>query len=215
MAARHDEAIDAIAAQGPVIPVLQFDSAAQAVSVCKALREGGLRTVEIMLRTPAAMAAIEAVARLGDDILVGAGTLMQPAQFGDVKQAGARFAVSPGFALDLVEAAERHSLPFLPGVFTPSEILAARAAGFTRLKFFPSEAAGGPRALEAIAGPFADVRFCPTGGIRADTAPAYLALKNVMCVGGSWVAPRDLVAAGDWKGLTTLARAAAALPRKA
>jgi 2-dehydro-3-deoxyphosphogluconate aldolase / (4S)-4-hydroxy-2-oxoglutarate aldolase len=200
------EAIDGIAARGPVIPVLQFDSAAQAVSVCRALLEGGLRTIEITLRTPAALAAIEAVARLGEELVVGAGTILTPLQLGEAKQAGARFAVSPGFSPALAEAADRQAVPFLPGVMTPSEIMAAREAGYTRLKFFPSEAAGGVKALQAVAGPFGDVRFCPTGGIRAETAPSYLALSNVMCVGGSWMAPPDLVAAGDWKAIAALAR---------
>jgi 2-dehydro-3-deoxyphosphogluconate aldolase / (4S)-4-hydroxy-2-oxoglutarate aldolase len=207
---RH-EAIDGLAARGPVIPVLQFDDAEQAVSVCRALAEGGIRTVEITLRTPAALAAIEAVARLGEDLFIGAGTILTPSQLGDVLQAGARFAVSPGFSLTMAAAADRLALPLLPGVMTPSEIMAAREAGYTRLKFFPAEAAGGVTALAALAGPFGDLHFCPTGGIRAENAAAYLALSNVMCVGGSWLAPRDLVAAGDWKGITALARAASGL----
>jgi 2-dehydro-3-deoxyphosphogluconate aldolase/(4S)-4-hydroxy-2-oxoglutarate aldolase len=208
---QHAQAIDALAARGPVLPVLQFEGVDEAVAVCRALRDGGMRAVEITLRTPSALSAIEAVARLGDDLLVGAGTLLHPAQMADVVQAGARFAVSPGFSLALAEAADRQGLPFLPGVMTPSEIQAARAAGFTRLKFFPAEAAGGVRALQAIAAPFADVRFCPTGGIGPDNAPLYLKLPSVSCVGGTWVAPRELVRSGDWRAITALAREANAL----
>jgi 2-dehydro-3-deoxyphosphogluconate aldolase/(4S)-4-hydroxy-2-oxoglutarate aldolase len=207
----HAAAIDALAARGPVLPVLQFDGVDEAVAVCRALRDGGMRAFEITLRTPSALSAIEAVARLGDDVLVGAGTLLHPAQFADVARAGARFAVSPGFSPALAEAADRAGLPFLPGVMTPSDILAARAAGFTRLKFFPAEPAGGVRALQAIGAPFGDVRFVPTGGIGPESAVSYLKLSNVLCVGGSWLAPRDLMRSGDWRTITALAREAAAL----
>jgi 2-dehydro-3-deoxyphosphogluconate aldolase/(4S)-4-hydroxy-2-oxoglutarate aldolase len=208
------EAIDGLAARGPVIPVVQFESADEAVSICRALVEGGIRAVEITLRTTAAFAAIEAVAGLGEDLSIGAGTVLSPSQIGDAAEAGARFAVSPGFSMKLVEAAEQRGMPLLPGVMTPSEVMVARDAAYTRLKFFPADAAGGVKALAAMAGPFPDVRFCPTGGVRADNALSYLALSNVMCVGGSWLVPRDLVAAGDWKGIEGLAAAAAALRPK-
>jgi 2-dehydro-3-deoxyphosphogluconate aldolase/(4S)-4-hydroxy-2-oxoglutarate aldolase len=209
---RH-EVFDGIAARGPVIPVVQFESPDEAVSVCRALVAGGIRTVEITLRTAAAFAAIEAVAALGEDLFIGAGTILSPSQMGDAAQAGARFAVSPGFSMKLVEAAERRGMPLLPGVMTPSEVMVAHDAAYTRLKFFPADSAGGVKAVAAMAGPFPDVRFCPTGGVRADNAADYLALPNVMCVGGSWLVPRGLVAAGDWKGITELAKAAATLQR--
>lgn len=202
--------IDEVFARGPVIAVLQFENVEQAISVCRAAQDGGIRTIEVLLRTPAALAAIEAVAAL-DGLLVGAGTVVDPSQFGDAVSAGARFAVSPGFTPALADAAARHAIAWLPGAMTPSEILAARSAGYRRLKFFPAEAAGGVPALSAIAGPFADVSFCPTGGIRAENAAAYLALPNVACVGGAWIAPRELVAARDWTAIATLARAACAL----
>jgi 2-dehydro-3-deoxyphosphogluconate aldolase/(4S)-4-hydroxy-2-oxoglutarate aldolase len=211
MTTRYEEAIDALAARGPVIPVLQFEGVDEAVSVCRALRDGGMRAVEITLRTSVALSAIAAVARLGDDLLVGAGTVLNPSQLADVARAGARFAVSPGFSPVLAEAAQQQGIPFLPGVMTPSEIMVARAAGFTRLKFFPAETIGGARALETIAAPFSDVRFCPTGGIGPESAAAYLRLPSVMCVGGSWVAPRGLVRSGDWRGITALAREACAM----
>ena len=211
--AAPSETIDAVAARGPVIPVLQFDGAEQAVAVCHALEEGGISVIEITLRTPAALASITAVADHCKGMLVGAGTILEPAQFAAARDAGARFAVSPGFTPALGEAAQKLGIPFLPGVATASEIVAARAMGFTRLKFFPAEVAGGARALSALSGPFADIRFCPTGGIRAENAPGYLALPNVMCVGGSWMAPAALVATWDYRAISALARTAAALPR--
>jgi 2-dehydro-3-deoxyphosphogluconate aldolase/(4S)-4-hydroxy-2-oxoglutarate aldolase len=210
-----EAALDAILGRGPVIAVVELERADDAVPVCSALQDGGVRTIEILLRTPAALAALEAAAPLASgDLVIGAGTVLDPAQMGEAVRAGARFAVSPGFLPALAEAARGHGVPFLPGVATCSEIMAARAAGLTRLKFFPAEAAGGVPALGAIAGPFPDVRFCPTGGIRAGTAAAYLALPNVACVGGSWLAPRDLVANRDWKAIQNLARAASALSQR-
>ncbi|TAL56640.1 bifunctional 4-hydroxy-2-oxoglutarate aldolase/2-dehydro-3-deoxy-phosphogluconate aldolase [Pandoraea sp.] len=196
---------------GPVIPVLQFDSVEQGENVAQALLDGGVRVLEITLRTPAAMAVIERVARLTDQMVVGVGTLTRPEQFAAAVSAGARFGVSPGFTSALGEAAHAAGLPLLPGVATPSEILAAQAAGYDIVKFFPAEPAGGVPMLKALHGPFADVRFCPTGGITANSAPAYLALPNVVCVGGSWLTPGTLVDRGDWAGITRLAQAAAAL----
>ena len=210
---RNNEAIDTLARLGPVIAVTQFDTVDEAVSVSRALWEGGVRAVEVTLRTPVALKAIEAVAGLFYDQWVGAGTVVRPGQFQEVAQAGARFAVSPGFTLSLAEAAQEQGLPYLPGVMTPTEILQAQSAGFTRLKFFPAEAIGGPRALRALAGPFPDVRFCPTGGITPEGVPGYLALPNVMCVGGSWLTPRELIQARDWKAITALARVASELKR--
>lgn len=206
---------DDLGARWPVIPVVVADSTEEAVAVCRALRDGGIGVVEIVLRTPAALAAIEAVATRVEDVVVGAGTVVRPEQLAEVARAGARFAVSPGFTAALAEAATRLAIPFLPGVLTPSEILAARASGTTRLKYFPAEAGGGPRALQAFGEVFPDVRFVPTGGIGRERAPAYLVLGNVLCVGGSWPAPRELVAARDYAAITALARQATALRRAA
>ncbi|MBU6491866.1 MAG: bifunctional 4-hydroxy-2-oxoglutarate aldolase/2-dehydro-3-deoxy-phosphogluconate aldolase [Burkholderiales bacterium] len=196
---------------GPVIPVLQFDSVEQGESVAQALLDGGVRVLEVTLRTPAAMAVIERVARLSDQVVVGVGTLTRPEQFAMAVSAGARFGVSPGFTSALGEAAQAAGLPLLPGVATPSEILAAQAAGYDIVKFFPAEPAGGVPMLKALHGPFADLLFCPTGGITAESAPSYLALPNVVCVGGSWLTPKAVVDRRDWAAITRLAQAAAAL----
>lgn len=196
---------------GPVIPVLAFDDVAQGEQVARALLAGGVRVLEITLRTDAAMDVIARVAGLSDELVVGVGTLTEPAQVAEAVRAGARFGVSPGFTNALADAAQQAGLPLLPGVATPSDILLARAAGYRIVKFFPAEPAGGVPMLKALHGPFADMRFCPTGGISEASAPSYLALPNVVCVGGSWLTPRALVAAGDWAGITKLAQAACAL----
>lgn len=196
---------------GPVIPVLQFDNVAQGENVARALLAGGVRVLEITLRTDAAIEVIERVAQLSAELVVGVGTLTRPEQVIAAVKAGARFGVSPGFTRELASAAQAAGLPLLPGIATPSEILQAQAAGYRIVKFFPAEPAGGVPMLKALRGPFADVRFCPTGGISAATAPAYLALPNVVCVGGSWLTPKALVDAGDWQGITQLAQSAAML----
>jgi 2-dehydro-3-deoxyphosphogluconate aldolase / (4S)-4-hydroxy-2-oxoglutarate aldolase len=205
--------IAAIAAKAPVIPVLTIDRAADAVPLARALVKGGLPVLEITLRTGAALEALRSIAAEVEGAIVGAGTVLDDEQLARVKQAGARFAVSPGCTPALAQAAEAASMPFLPGVQTVSEAMALGEQGFRLLKFFPADSAGGPGWLKAVAAPLAGVRFCPTGGIGAETAPAYLALANVACVGGSWVAPKDAVASGDWGRIERLAAAASALKR--
>ncbi|MEZ0191695.1 bifunctional 4-hydroxy-2-oxoglutarate aldolase/2-dehydro-3-deoxy-phosphogluconate aldolase [Ralstonia solanacearum] len=206
--------IDSVVQAGPVIPVLQFQSVDEGVAVCRALHAGGIRTFEITLRTPVALEVIRAVARdLGSDALVGAGTLTRPEHFQQAKAAGAVFAVSPGITPALAQAQAKSGLEWLPGIATPSELILAQEFGLNTLKFFPAEAAGGIPMLKSIHGPFGDVRFCPTGGITPKTAPDYLALPNVVCVGGSWMVPKDKIAAGDWAGIKALASEAAALAR--
>jgi 2-dehydro-3-deoxyphosphogluconate aldolase/(4S)-4-hydroxy-2-oxoglutarate aldolase len=200
---------------GPVIPVVVIDRLEDAVPLARALVAGGLRVLELTLRTPVALRAVEAVAGEVEDAIVGVGTITRPADFARAIEAGASFGVSPGLTHELAAAARDSGLPLLPGAMTPSDVIAARSAGFDALKLFPAQQAGGIGMLKALAGPFPETRFCPTGGIGFDTAPEYLALPNVVCVGGSWVTPPDAVAGGDWARITALARAAAALPRPA
>lgn len=199
---------------GPVIPVIVIEDLAYAVPLARALVAGGVRVLEVTLRTPAALAAIRAIAGEVPEAIVGVGTLTRPEDFTEARDAGARFGVSPGLTPALIEAAWESGLPLLPGVMTPSDVIAARLAGFRELKLFPARQAGGIGILQALAGPFPDVTFCPTGGIAAETAPEFLALPNVACVGGSWLTPRDALAAGDWGTVTALARQAAALHRR-
>lgn len=197
----------------PVIPVLKIDRLDDAVPLARALARGGLPAIEITLRTPVALEAIRRAASEVPEAVVGAGTILDAAQFAQAEEAGARFIVSPGLTPELVAAAAGSAVPLLPGAITPGEIMAARQAGYSLLKFFPAEQAGGASFLKALASPLAGIRFCPTGGIGATNAADYLALANVVCVGGSWVAPDALVAAGKWDEIEALARAAAALPR--
>ncbi|MFO1420922.1 MAG: bifunctional 4-hydroxy-2-oxoglutarate aldolase/2-dehydro-3-deoxy-phosphogluconate aldolase [Candidatus Competibacteraceae bacterium] len=199
---------------GPVIPVIVIEDLAHAVPLARALVAGGVRVLEVTLRTPAALAAIRAIAGEVPEAIVGVGTLTRPEDFTEARDAGARFGVSPGLTPALIEAAWESGLPLLPGVMTPSDVIAARLAGFRELKLFPARQAGGIGMLQALAGPFPDVTFCPTGGITAETAPEFLALPNVACVGGSWLTPRNALAAGDWEAITALARQAAALNRR-
>jgi 2-dehydro-3-deoxyphosphogluconate aldolase / (4S)-4-hydroxy-2-oxoglutarate aldolase len=196
---------------GPVIPVIVVERAEHAVPLAKALVAGGVRVLELTLRTPVALAAIEAIAQQVEGAIVGVGTITRPEDFDLSKKAGAVFGVSPGLTPALVAAAANSGLPLLPGVMTPSDVIAARAAGFTELKLFPAQQAGGIGMLKALGGPFPDITFCPTGGVTPATAPDFLALPNVACVGGSWLTPRDAVAAGDWARVTELARQAAGL----
>ena len=205
--------IRGILALAPVVPVLTVTRIEDAAPLARALVAGGLPVLEVTLRTPVGLEAVAAMCRAAPDAVVGVGTVTRPAELALAEGAGARFAVSPGFAPALAAAAERAGYPFLPGVMTPSELMAARAAGFTALKLFPAQQAGGIGMLRALGAPFPDVVFCPTGGVTAANAGEYLALGNVACVGGSWVAPADRVAAGDWSAIEALARAAAALPR--
>lgn len=195
----------------PVIPVIAIDNIEQAVPLAKALVAGGIRVLEVTLRTEHGIPAIRAMAEQVPGAIVGVGTLTQPEEFQAARDAGAVFGVSPGLTPSLVEAARRSGLPLLPGVMTPSEIMSAREAGFRQLKLFPAVPAGGIGMLNAIAGPLPDITFCPTGGISLESAPQFLACKNVACVGGSWLTPKDAMQSGDWNRITELARAASAL----
>ena len=194
-----------------VIPVIAIDELAHAVPLAKALLAGGIRVLEVTLRTPHGLAAIRAIADAVPAAIVGVGTLTKPEEFAAARDAGAVFGVSPGLTAELISAARSSGLPLLPGVMTPSEVMVARAAGFLQLKLFPAVPAGGVGMLNAIAGPLPDVTFCPTGGISVETAPAFLACDNVACVGGSWLTPKDAIRAGDWARITALATAASAL----
>ncbi|MEU9519734.1 bifunctional 4-hydroxy-2-oxoglutarate aldolase/2-dehydro-3-deoxy-phosphogluconate aldolase [Streptomyces sp. NPDC048224] len=195
----------------PVVPVVVVDDLADAVPLARALVAGGLPAIEVTLRTPAALDAIRAIAAEVPDAVVGAGTVITAEQVGEVVAAGARFLVSPGWTDTLLEAMRASGVPFLPGVSTTSEVVALLERGVREMKFFPAEAAGGTAYLKALAAPLPQARFCPTGGIGPDSAPEYLALPNVGCVGGSWMLPKDAVAGRDWGRVEALARAAAAL----
>lgn len=198
----------------PVIPVIQIRDAATAAPLSRALAAGGLPAVEITLRTPDALEAIRIASAEAPDAIVGAGTILSPRQFDQAVEAGARFIVSPGITPELLAAAEDSDVPLLPGAITPGEIMTALEKGYSLLKFFPAEQAGGAAFVKALASPLAAVRFCPTGGIGAANAASYLSLPNVLCVGGSWVAPEAMIASGDWKGIEKLAREAAGLSRR-
>ncbi|MFI6640058.1 bifunctional 4-hydroxy-2-oxoglutarate aldolase/2-dehydro-3-deoxy-phosphogluconate aldolase [Streptomyces sp. NPDC050504] len=195
----------------PVIPVVVIEDAADAVPMARALVAGGLPAIEVTLRTPAALEAIRAIADGVPDAVVGAGTVVSPAGVADAVGAGARFLVSPGWTDTLLTAMRESGVPFLPGVSTTSEVVALLERGVEEMKFFPAEAAGGVPYLRALGGPLPRARFCPTGGVSPASAPAYLALPNVGCVGGSWMLPADAVKARDWARVESLARGAAAL----
>jgi 2-dehydro-3-deoxyphosphogluconate aldolase/(4S)-4-hydroxy-2-oxoglutarate aldolase len=197
----------------PVIPVLTITDLEHAVPLARALCAGGLKVLEITLRTPVALAAIEAMRKEVPEAVVGVGTLTRAVDFAAAGRAGVQFGVTPGLTPELAAASRGARFPLLPGVMTPTELIAARNAGFNVLKLFPAEQAGGIGMLRALGAPFPDVLFCPTGGITRTTAPDYLALSNVVCVGGSWVAPGAMLAAGDWRGIEMLARDASALKR--
>ncbi|WP_337267278.1 2-dehydro-3-deoxy-phosphogluconate aldolase [Oryzifoliimicrobium ureilyticus] len=195
----------------PVVPVLIVEDVASAVGLARALVAGGLKAIEITMRTPAALDAIRAVATEVEGAEVGAGTILNTAHWDAAVAAGSKFIVSPGATQELIDAAAGSDVPLLPGAATVSEVMALREEGYEVLKFFPAEQAGGAAYLKALSSPLAGMLFCPTGGVSLKNAPDYLALPNVVCVGGSWVAPKDLVAAGDWAGITKLAAEAAAL----
>ena len=194
----------------PVVPVLVIDELAHADPLARALVAGGLPALEVTLRTPVALDAIRAMAAVPGGV-VGAGTLLTPADVKAAKAAGAMFGVSPGATPRLLEACAEYDLPLLPGAATASEVMALLELGYTVQKFFPAEAAGGAAFLKSIGGPIPQVSFCPTGGISLKNALDYLGLANILCVGGSWVAPKALMAKGDWAGITTLAHEAAGL----
>jgi 2-dehydro-3-deoxyphosphogluconate aldolase/(4S)-4-hydroxy-2-oxoglutarate aldolase len=195
----------------PVLPVVVLDDLDHAVPLARALLAGGLPAVELTLRTPVALDAVRAIAAEVPQVVVGAGTVLSPAQAEDAARAGARFLVSPGATPRLLAAMADTGLPFLPGTATVSEAMTVLEAGVSEMKFFPAEASGGAAYLRSVASPVPSARFCPTGGITPATASDYLALPNVGCVGGSWLAPADALAAGDWERVTRLARDAAGL----
>jgi 2-dehydro-3-deoxyphosphogluconate aldolase/(4S)-4-hydroxy-2-oxoglutarate aldolase len=205
------DALLALLAGQPVIPVLKIDDAAQAVPLARALAKGGLRAIEITLRTPDALDAIRRVAGEVEEAVVGAGTILNAKQFEQAAAAGSRFIVSPGITPQVLAAADGSDVPLLPGAVTPGEMMMALEAGLDFLKFFPAEQAGGVAFLKSLASPFGGLRFCPTGGITAANARDYLNLPNVQCVGGSWVAPDAMLKSGDWDGISALAREASRL----
>ena len=207
----HDIAY--VASLGPVIPVLQFDDVEQGVAVCRALYAGGVKVLEITLRTEAGLKVIERASQIADDIVVGVGTLTRADQVLAAVKAGAQFGVSPGLTTTLDRAARDAGLPLLPGVMTPSDIIAALEAGYETVKFFPAQQAGGVAMLKAFHGPFPTLKFCPTGGITYDTASHFLALPNVVCVGGSWLVPKAAVEAQNWDEISHLAHTASELAR--
>ncbi|QRM53144.1 2-dehydro-3-deoxy-phosphogluconate aldolase [Sinorhizobium sp. BG8] len=195
----------------PVVPVLIIEDAKTAVPLARALVAGGLKAIEITLRTPAALDAIRAVADEVEGAVPGAGTILNAAQFEQAVTAGSQFIVSPGSTPSLLDAAEDFEVPLLPGAATASEVMALRDEGYEVLKFFPAEQAGGASYLKSLASPLAGTLFCPTGGISLSNAKDYLSLPNIVCVGGSWVAPKELIVKGDWAGITKLAAEAFAL----
>ena len=203
--------VKSIMAIGPVIPVVIIEKPDNAIPLADALAEGGIGVIEIPLRSDAALDAIARIARERPDMTVGAGTVLRPGQMTSVKDAGADFVVSPGAYPELLQSARDEGMAFLPGAATASEMMRLLAEGIPAMKFFPATAAGGPEYLKALASPLADAIFCPTGGITVQTAPDWLALPNVACVGGSWVASKDLLAAGDFDAISANARACSEL----
>lgn len=209
---QQSAAARAICAMAPIVSVIVVKDVAHAAPLARALVAGGLPALEVTLRTPCALDAIRAMAEVEGGV-VGAGTLLTPADVKAAKAAGARFGVSPGLTERLVRAAEDEALPLLPGAVTASEVMRALEWGYDMLKFFPAATSGGAAAIKALGGPLPQATFCPTGGVSLKNANDYLSLPNVLCAGGSWVAPPDLMAAGDWTGIEALAREASALPR--
>jgi 2-dehydro-3-deoxyphosphogluconate aldolase/(4S)-4-hydroxy-2-oxoglutarate aldolase len=190
---------------GPVLPVVVLRNADHAVPLAKALLAGGIRAIEITLRSGAALEAIRRISSELPEIIIGAGTVLTPDDLRSVAQAGGKFAISPGLTPSLFAAAHDGPIPLIPGIATPSELMLAQERGFTELKFFPAEAAGGVPMLKALHGPFPRITFCPTGGISQENCKNYLAQANVACVGGSWIAPLELIEKGDWSSITKLA----------
>lgn len=211
MSADEQAKLRAILRRAPVIPVLTVTDVEHAVPLAEALVGGGLTVLEVTLRSPVALEVIRRMRRAVPDAVVGVGTLVRPEQFSQAADAGAQFGVSPGLTSALAAAGDTVNYPLLPGVMTPSELLAARALGFATCKLFPAQQAGGVGMLKALGAVFPDVAFCPTGGVTRQNAGEFLALPNVLCVGGSWVAPADRLAAGDWAAVRALAADAASL----
>lgn len=199
-----------ILTSGPVVPVIVINKLQHAVPLAKALVAGGVRVLEVTLRTACAVEAIKAIAKEVPDAIIGAGTVLNPEQLAEVTAAGAQFAISPGLTEPLLKAANAGPIPLIPGISTVSELMLGLDAGLREFKFFPAEANGGVKALQAIAGPFPQVRFCPTGGITPNNYRDYLALKSVLCIGGSWLVPADALESGDYARITKLAQEAVA-----
>lgn len=199
---------DALFDLGPVVPVIVIKDLEDAVPMAKALLAGGINVLEVTLRTPVAMEAIRLLAAEVPQAVVGAGTVTNAAQLQQVVEAGAKFAISPGLTRELLQAGKQAAIPLIPGIASISELMEGTDLGYSHFKFFPAEAAGGVKTLKSIYGPFADIRFCPTGGINEKNFLEYLALPNVKCVGGSWIVPDDAVAAKDWQRITALCKAA-------
>ena len=210
----RQEALRKIMLQAPVIPVIVVQELQHAVPLAEALCAGGLTVLEVTLRTPAALDAIRAMRRAVPQAIVGVGTITRPEHFRQADEAGAQFGVSPGLTPELAQASRGVPWPWLPGVMTPGELLQARGLGFDLCKLFPAQQAGGIAMLKALHSVFPDVGFCPTGGVSRDNAADFLALPNVLCVGGSWVAPAAQVGSGDWQGIRALAADAAQLARR-
>jgi len=206
--------IRALLGLAPVVPVLTIEKIEHAVPLGSALVAGGLPVLEVTLRTPACLPAIEAMRKALPQAVIGIGTLTRIKDLQAATRAGAQFGVSPGLSAALAEAARTAPFPLLPGIMTPTELMEGLGWGYDTFKLFPAQQAGGVNMLKAFAGPFPDVVFCPTGGITRATAPDYLALSNVACVGGSWVAPADRIRAGDWQAIEELARDAASLRKR-
>lgn len=202
----HRNQIRAVFGAGPLMPVIAVEHPEQVLPLCRALVDGGIRALEITLRTEHGLAAIALLREAMPEIWVGAGTVVTPAQYRAVESAGAQFVVTPGITEPLLEFGLTSSVPLLPGIATVSELMLGYNLGYREFKFFPAAVAGGPAALQAIAGPFPDVSFCPTGGIRLETAGDYLVLDNVLGVGGTWLTPREAIAAGDWPAIAAIAR---------
>ncbi|HGW4593400.1 TPA: bifunctional 4-hydroxy-2-oxoglutarate aldolase/2-dehydro-3-deoxy-phosphogluconate aldolase [Proteus mirabilis] len=201
---------ESVLKSGPVVPVIVINHIEEAVPVAKALVAGGVKVLEVTLRTDCAIEAIRRIAKEVPEAIVGAGTVINPQQLAQVTEAGAQFAISPGLTDALLKAAVAGPIPLIPGISTVSELMLGMSYGLNEFKFFPAEANGGVKALKAIAGPFSQVRFCPTGGISPENYRNYLALESVLCIGGSWLVPSDAVKAGDYQRITELAKEAVA-----
>jgi 2-dehydro-3-deoxyphosphogluconate aldolase/(4S)-4-hydroxy-2-oxoglutarate aldolase len=211
MTLRRQTDFRAVLNLSPVIPVIVVHKLEHAAPLARALYAGGLKVLEVTLRTPVALAAVQAMRRAVPEAIVGVGTLTRAEEFAAAAEAGAQFGVSPGLTLELAVAARQVSFPLLPGVMTPTEVIAARGQGYTALKLFPAMQAGGVGMLKALSSVFADVVFCPTGGITRETAPSFLALPNVVCVGGSWILPQEHIDSGNWSAIEALAKDASSL----
>ncbi len=194
--------------RSPIVPVMVINKIEHAVPLAKALVAGGISVLEVTLRTPCSLEAITKIAKEVPEAIVGAGTILNEEQLRQAEEAGAQFAITPGATEELLKAAMKGSVPLIPGVASISEIMAGMAQGYSHFKFFPAEASGGVKALKAFGGPLANIRFCPTGGITPSSYKDYLALKNVDCIGGSWIAPIDAMEAGDWDRITQLCKEA-------